>query len=90
MFELIQISQGIKTPILKDLLGKPFQTFYYYSLKNLFEKIRIQNTILYLIKPMQANCKGIFFQNSLLSKRFAFSNLSLKMNFKCYFIKYFI
>jgi hypothetical protein len=52
MFELIQISQGIKTFVLKALLGKPFQTFHYYSLKNLFEKIRIQNTILYLINPM--------------------------------------
>jgi hypothetical protein len=62
MFELIQISQGIKTFVLKALLGKPFQTFYYYSLKNLFEKIRFQNTILYLIKPMQACLQRKFIQ----------------------------
>jgi hypothetical protein len=50
MFVLIEISQGIFFLIyLKALLEKTFQTFY-YSLKNSFEKIRFQNTILYLFK----------------------------------------
>jgi hypothetical protein len=33
----------------KTLLEKPFQTFY-YSLKNSFEEIEFQNTILFLFK----------------------------------------
>jgi hypothetical protein len=41
--------------LFKNALSeKPFQTFY-YSLKNSIEKIRFQNTILYLFKPMQAH-----------------------------------
>jgi hypothetical protein len=47
MFDLIEISQGIKTFFLKALLGKPFQTFYYYSLKKLFEKT-ILNSLIFL------------------------------------------
>jgi hypothetical protein len=34
---------------LKALLEKPFQTFYYF-LKNSFEKIRFQNTLLCYFK----------------------------------------
>jgi hypothetical protein len=48
-------------PLFKCLLEKLFQTFY-YSLKNCFEKIEFQNTILYLFNPMQAYLqKGILF-----------------------------
>jgi hypothetical protein len=44
---------------LKALLGKPFQTFYNYYLKNFFEKTKYQNIIfLYLLfKLMQVACK---------------------------------
>jgi hypothetical protein len=50
MFVLIEISQGIKLfDLFRNLIRKPFQTFF-YSLKNSFEKIRFQNTILYLFK----------------------------------------
>jgi hypothetical protein len=45
-----KISQRIKILIdLKTLLEKPFKTFY-YSLKNLFEKIESQNIKLHLCK----------------------------------------
>jgi hypothetical protein len=47
---LIEISQRIKTfDLLKSIITKPFQTFYYF-LKNSFEKIRFQNTILCYFK----------------------------------------
>jgi hypothetical protein len=39
--------------ITRYRLEKLFQTFYHF-LKNSFEKIEFQNTILYLLKPMQA------------------------------------
>jgi hypothetical protein len=46
MFELSEISQGIKIfDLFKSLIRKPFQTFY-CSLRNSFEKTRFQNTIL--------------------------------------------
>jgi hypothetical protein len=64
MFVLIEISQGVKNFLiyLKTLLEKkPFQTFY-YSLKDSFEKIRFQNTILY---PMQAYLQRKYLQNVL-------------------------
>jgi hypothetical protein len=62
MFDLIEISQGIKTFVLKALLGKPFQTFYYYSLKNLFEKT-ILNSLIFLerISLRKLNIKILFF-----------------------------
>jgi hypothetical protein len=51
MFDLIEISQGIKTfsVYLKALLEKLFQTLY-SSLKNSFEKIGFQNTTLHLLE----------------------------------------
>jgi hypothetical protein len=49
---------------LKDLLEKLYQTFF-YSLKNSFEKIKFQNTILYLFKPMQAYLQRKYLQNVL-------------------------
>jgi hypothetical protein len=62
---LIEISLGIFFLIyLKASFEKPFQTFY-YSLKNSIDKIRFQNTILYLFKPMQTYLQRKWFQNDL-------------------------
>jgi hypothetical protein len=52
---------------LKALLEKPFQTLF-YSLKNSFEKIRFQNTILNLFKPMQACLQKKFYKWFILNE----------------------
>jgi hypothetical protein len=50
---------------LKALLAKPFQTPY-YSLKNLIEKIRIQNTTIAFVQILcKHTCKGNILQNDL-------------------------
>jgi hypothetical protein len=62
MFDLIEISQGIKTFCFKSFIRKTISNFYY--LKNFFEKTKYQNIIfLYLLfKPMQVICKGMNLQ----------------------------
>jgi hypothetical protein len=65
MFELIKISQGIKTFFfIQKLIRKPFQTFF-YSFKNLFEKIDTQS-INFLLPKTYANS----FAKEILTKGF--------------------
>jgi hypothetical protein len=54
MFNLLKIHKELKLFVLKALLGKPFQTFV-IPLRIHLRKIRFQNTILYLFKPLQAH-----------------------------------
>jgi hypothetical protein len=52
---------------LKALVEKPFQTFY-YPLKNSFEEIEFQNTIIAFIQILYKHtCKGNILQNDLQS-----------------------
>jgi hypothetical protein len=63
---------------LKALLEKPIQTFY-YSLKNSIEKIRFQNTILFLFKSYASIFARKYFTNGLCQIKFTISKRYLKI-----------
>jgi hypothetical protein len=70
---------------LKPYYKKPFQTFYYYYLKNFFEKTKNQNIIfLYLIfKPMQVCLQRNEFANMFI-KVFLSNYIEIASNYYFY------
>jgi hypothetical protein len=62
---------------LKALLEKPIQTFY-YSLKNSIEKIRFQNTILFLFKSYASIFARKYFTKWFISNKVALPKVCLK------------
>jgi hypothetical protein len=80
----LKFHKELKLFVLKALLGKPFQTFYYYSLKNYFEKIESQNINLLLAKTY-ANS----FAKEILIKGFISNKVSMPKACLNYFKYYF-
>jgi hypothetical protein len=84
---LIEIPQGIKTfwVYLKDLLENYFKLSI-ISLKNSYEKIDFQNTILHLFKSYASLFPGEIFPKWFM--KVALLKRCLKMNFRYCFIKF--
>jgi hypothetical protein len=72
--------------LFKNLIRKPFQTFF-YSLKNLFEKIVSQNINLHLPKTYANSFAKEILTKGVISNKVAMPKGCLKINFKKYFYK---